>query len=251
MIRIVNQNCSFKTFYLSLELQVFCLNIPEIFGFMDHKFTVYKTTNLINEKFYIGFHKTSNPHDDYLGSGKLLKRSIEKYGPENFKKEVLFIFETSDEAYAKEKELVAKHLGEHLCMNLTEGGFGSFYAINTSGILQSPEWVEHLKNISAKGGKLGRDNFKKMLKNNQYKENFSNSVKEGQQKAIEEGRFNRKTFLGKKHTNETKSKIGNKSKIHQAGKKNSQYGSFWITNGDINKKCRGDIPEGFWKGRKC
>lgn len=37
---------------------------------------------------------------------------------------------------------------------------------------------------------------------------------------------------------------------HQQGPKNSQYGSFWITDGSSNRKIRGDIPEGWRKGRK-
>jgi len=69
-------------------------------------YTVYKTTNLINNKIYVGAHKTTNPDDSYLGSGVYLKRCIKKYGKENFKKEVLFIFETEKEALIKESEIV-------------------------------------------------------------------------------------------------------------------------------------------------
>ncbi len=52
-------------------------------------YVVYKTTNLVNSKFYIGVHKTENPEDDYLGSGKLIKRAIEKYGADSFHKEII------------------------------------------------------------------------------------------------------------------------------------------------------------------
>lgn len=45
---------------------------------------VYRTTNLVNGKTYIGQHKSKDVMNDlYLGSGKLLKMSIEKYGKEN------------------------------------------------------------------------------------------------------------------------------------------------------------------------
>ena len=53
---------------------------------------MYKTTNLINGKSYIGRDKHNNSH--YLGSGKILKFAIKKYGRENFKKTV--IEETTD-----------------------------------------------------------------------------------------------------------------------------------------------------------
>jgi group I intron endonuclease len=48
---------------------------------------IYKTTNLVNGKQYIGRDAHNNPN--YYGSGSLLKRAIRKYGKENFKKEIL------------------------------------------------------------------------------------------------------------------------------------------------------------------
>ena len=68
----------------------------------DEKYYIYKTTNLINGKYYVGFHKTSDPFDNYLGSGVRLIDAIKKYGVENFKKEILFEFDTQEEAEAKE-----------------------------------------------------------------------------------------------------------------------------------------------------
>lgn len=45
---------------------------------------IYKTTNLINNKIYIGQHKSDRFDESYFGSGKLLKQAIQKYGKENF-----------------------------------------------------------------------------------------------------------------------------------------------------------------------
>lgn len=62
-------------------------------------------------------------------------------------------------------------------------------------------------------------------------------------------------WLGRKHSEESKKKISEKSKIHQAGKGNSQYGSMWINNGLENRKIKKDeFPfwnsKGYISGRK-
>lgn len=49
---------------------------------------IYKTTNLVNGKIYVGQHYTS-ADDGYLGSGNILIQSIKKYGKENFIREIL------------------------------------------------------------------------------------------------------------------------------------------------------------------
>jgi len=71
-------------------------------------YTIYKTINKLNDKFYIGKHQTTNPDDDYLGSGKGIKAAIKKYGRENFTKEVLYIFESESEMNLKEKEILTE-----------------------------------------------------------------------------------------------------------------------------------------------
>jgi len=74
------------------------------------KYTIYKTKNLINNKIYIGKHQTENIDDSYYGSGKALKASIKKHGKENFKKEILFVFDTEAEMNDKEVELITEEL---------------------------------------------------------------------------------------------------------------------------------------------
>lgn len=69
-------------------------------------YTIYRTTNTLNGKIYVGMHQTENLDDGYLGSGKVIKNSVSKYGKEIFHKEILFIFDTEEEMRQKEKELV-------------------------------------------------------------------------------------------------------------------------------------------------
>lgn len=88
---------------------------------------IYKTTNLVNNKIYIGAHSTNNVDDGYLGSGKMLHSAIRKYGAENFKREVLFIFDSPEKMFEKEKEIVTEEFVSRLDVyNIVTGGFGGF-----------------------------------------------------------------------------------------------------------------------------
>jgi hypothetical protein len=92
---------------------------------MNIYYTVYKTTNQINDKIYIGVHKTDNPNDSYLGSNRILKDAVKKYGQENFTKEVLFVFDNEESMWAKEKELVNEDfVSRKDTYNIGQGGEG-------------------------------------------------------------------------------------------------------------------------------
>lgn len=93
----------------------------------DILYTVYRTTNAINGKIYVGTHRTRDINDDYLGSGKNIKRAIKKYGIENFIKETLFVFDNAKDMFQKEKEIVDREF----CMredtyNINNGGLGGW-----------------------------------------------------------------------------------------------------------------------------
>ena len=85
------------------------------------KYIVYETTNLVNNKIYIGVHKTKNPEifDGYIGCGVSLSEpsmymnphtpfqyAVRKYGTANFKRKVLKVFDTLEDALKLENELV-------------------------------------------------------------------------------------------------------------------------------------------------
>lgn len=96
---------------------------------------IYRIINLINNKIYIGVHRTNNLDDGYMGSGKLITRAIEKYGITNFKKEILEFFNSYDDALEKEKELINDNflLREDI-YNLRRGGTGGWDYINKNGL---------------------------------------------------------------------------------------------------------------------
>ncbi len=92
-----------------------------------HHYLIYKITNKINGKVYIGKHKTTNVNDGYVGSGKYLHRAINRHGIENFEKEILFQFDNEADMNVKEAELVT----EEFCLredtyNIALGGKGGW-----------------------------------------------------------------------------------------------------------------------------
>lgn len=86
---------------------------------------VYVTTSQDSGKWYIGVHSTDNIDDGYLGSGKILKNSISKYGKDRHKRRILFDCKSREEALSLEKTMLTESaLNSEKCMNLCEGGLG-------------------------------------------------------------------------------------------------------------------------------
>lgn len=95
---------------------------------LNNKFYyVYKITNKINHKIYIGCHQTFNLDDGYMGSGRYINRAYEKYGIENFEKEILQFYANSQEMFeAKAKIVNREFIQQDTNYNLAEGGHGGF-----------------------------------------------------------------------------------------------------------------------------
>jgi hypothetical protein len=85
---------------------------------------IYKTTNLLNGKYYIGLDTRNNPN--YLGSGKILKQAIRKSGRDNFKKEILEKCNTLEELRCREIYWILYYNSRDskVGYNIAEGGKG-------------------------------------------------------------------------------------------------------------------------------
>lgn len=204
---------------------------------------LYKITNLVNSKIYIGVHKTANLNDQYMGSGKVLTAAIKKYGMNNFKKEILEFFSSEKEMFLREEEVVTEDfLLREDTYNLRRGGRGGFDHINKDKelIKQRNKKIANVRDFTNQ-----RNSIRQVKKTDSYRKNMS----ESQKKRFEHGPG---TFLGKTHTAESKKKISTSNKGRAVGKNNSQFGTMWVTNGIDSKKISKDsiIPNGWYKGRK-
>lgn len=196
---------------------------------------IYKTTNNLNGEYYIGMHSTNNIKDGYMGSGKRLRRSLNKYGKENFTFEIIEHLFSREDLVNRESEIVNEELiSDKNCLNLRTGG--------TGGFSQEQQIINSKKAIIRKNEiKKSNPNWQKQL-NEKTAEGLRRYYSKNNQKGF---------FRGKKHTIEAKHTIGLKNKVNQLGDKNSQFGTMWITNGIKNKKINNcsDLPIGWYRGR--
>lgn len=87
---------------------------------------IYKTTNLVNGKYYIG--KYAGKRSTYLGSGVALQKAIDKYGKNNFKRIILEKCSTLTELAYREKYWIELFdaVNDPRSYNIAEGGCGGF-----------------------------------------------------------------------------------------------------------------------------
>ena len=199
-------------------------------------YILYKTTNIKNNKFYIGVHETFNLEDGYLGSGKRFKNSLYYHGKENFKREILEYFDNTESMYNRESEIINEELLKNpKCLNLVLGGKGGWQCKgdnfkHANEYWQLPKNNKRLRKFLSERNiiywnKLPNDKKNERLKKFNFKDNY--------------------------HSEETKKKMRESAKGKHEGTKNSQFGTCWITDEIINKKIyKGDgIPNGFRLGR--
>lgn len=120
---------------------------------------IYKITNKVNGRWYIG--KTNGQDPNYMGSGKLLKQAYAKYGKDNFEKIILENCSTEQELNQREQYWISESnaLSDPLSYNLAEGGSGGdlskfipYDKIDYSNYKcqAAQEWIKSLSNEERK-----------------------------------------------------------------------------------------------------
>ena len=130
---------------------------------------IYKTTNKINGKSYIGMCSCKARFKSYLGSGKLLSKAIEKYGKENFDREILEWCKDDDSLREAESKWIEKFdaINSNRFYNLHEGGRGgdTGFNVSMSDVVKSV-WDNYTpEEKKSRIGNFGR-NYDKSGKNN-------------------------------------------------------------------------------------
>lgn len=227
---------------------------------------VYKTTNLINGKCYIGQHQASKfEFNRYIGSGTYLKKAIKKYGKENFRCELLETCDSQNELDDCEEKWISFY-------NAVESK--SFYNIDAggNGVKKTKEHKQHLceawtderrnhasENFSGDRNPSKRPEVrKKMSENNsshrpEIRRKISASKKGKLLPHTEEWNKNiGKALKGRQLMNFTddvrrkisESKKGENNPMHG---KSAVKGSKWYNNGIKNIRAY-ECPEGFVEG---
>lgn len=164
---------------------------------MIKKYYIYRVTNLINGKTYIGQHQYKDLNDSYMGSGKHLKAAQAKYGIENFKKDIL-VFNVSKKEHIDllEKTFIAaerEKVGVENCYNLADGGEGG----NTGS-----SW--------SKGKHLSEEHKRKISEANKGHTAWNKGIpcsEEAKKKISEANKGNLPWNTGKHHSEETRKKM--------------------------------------------
>ena len=181
---------------------------------MKIHYLIYKTTCLINNKIYIGKHKTSNIEDNYFGSGKRLQRAIKKYGLENFEFKILIDLNNEIEMNELERLVVnSDFIQRNDVYNLCIGGDGGNIAdVN--------------KQYTSEQRRLDQKKFYKKL-SKQDKELRNKKRNEGYQR-FKENDVKFKLYC--QHISETNSK--------KRGEETCGFGTIWLSNIELHKNKR-------------
>lgn len=180
-------------------------------------FYVYQITNLINNKIYVGKHKSIKHPDSngYYGSGKQINAAIKKYGIDNFKKEILHYCSSLEEMAKIEEKIVTEDFVKRKdTYNMHKGGFGGFEHINLD-----PEKRQQVSQQAAKRNKELKLGGTKNWSEESWKKVRANRWSE----LVKKGIVNPNTWT---HLNEEEKQL-RREKISKkvSGKGNGSYGT--------------------------
>lgn len=201
------------------------------------KYIIYKTTNVVNNKYYIGKHKQkTKKFDGYIGSGTLLKQAIEKYGLDSFVRETLYSYDTEDECFEKEKELITGELiDSDQCYNLRIGGLGGWSHLTDEAISKRQDTV-----LQKYGSKFPRSNDPKIIKKRERSKKLNN-LKDPSRDRKRMDEVNKVRSVNFLENNEWASKIV--TLIDKEGNSILEGSIYELTDQIVSKRCYGRLKD--------
>ena len=208
---------------------------------------IYKTTNLIDNKIYIG-KKKGEFTEKYKGSGKYLRNAVNKYGVENFKVEIIEYCETLEEQNEKEKYWIDYYRNQNVEMyNISDGGDGG----NTFAELDD---IDRQKRIQ----KLKENSYFANLTPEQDKEirrkSWETRRKNGKDKLTPEQSLKLSNSLKQYYSSEEyQLKLAKQREINKQIKlkKKQQFMQQWLLEEHYCKTCGKRITKYIGKGLYC
>jgi len=188
---------------------------------------VYKTTNLVNGKIYVGQDRKNN--SNYLGSGIVFERALKKHGKENFKKEILEECNTQKELNKRERFWIKKtncqdpKIGYNVANGGNLGKFDNLVKVgekisqSLKGHKVSEETKRKLKEVNL-GKRYSLETNKKKGRSGSSNPFFGRHHSEDSKKLIKEKiderggmKRNKNPFFGRKHSPESIKAIRDKT----------------------------------------
>lgn len=175
---------------------------------------IYKITNLINGKIYIGQY-SGKDFESYWGSGLLLKKAIKKYGKENFKKEIIEICESKQILNEKEVYWISFYnsIDSKIGYNIHKGGQGGSQPIQGRTSLEG-----YILRYGEEIGKIKYEENRRL--NSKTHKGHKVSDEQKKKQSISTKGIKRKPHSEQRKQNISKSKLGKPSKLK--GKKRSE-----------------------------
>lgn len=204
---------------------------------------LYKTTNLVNSKVYVGVHSTDKLDDGYIGLGVSYQccavgswpfhRAVKKYGYENFRREILEFFDSVEDALVREREVV----NEVWVMN------PSTYNVALGGK------INNTFGLSEEEKRVYREKLSKALKGRSKpprSEEHKKRLSEAHKKLNQDPEFRKRrseVMKGHKHTDETKEKISKAGKGRVVSLETRERQSESLKGRVVSKEQRQKISE--------
>ena len=218
---------------------------------------IYKTTNLINKKIYIGQDTKNNPN--YLGSGKYFKYALKKYGKENFSKEIIEFCDSIISLNECEKYWINFYgsTNKSIGYNISLGGQSGFMI----GLQHSDETKKKFS-INRKGKLVGRENgmfgkhhtteSKKKMSRPQFGDKngmYGNKVSGDKnhfynKKHSEDSIIKIKEAALKRKTNPNSKKVFAEGLVFNSGSEAAKY--FNISHGTVGYRCKNNNFDWYW-----